>query len=80
MDNYAVEEIILSMADMVRENRMLRSENKRLQKVEKEYYQSIYDRCKASEESSRNMLNAAIVGIAMGKDDKQLISDLVNYL
>lgn len=80
MDNYDVEEIILTMADMVRENRMLRVENKRLREFEEKYYQSINDRFVASEEASRNMLNAAIIGITMGKNDKELMSDLVGYL
>lgn len=63
MYNCNVEEVILTMADIVRENKMLRAENKRLLKVESEYHQSIQDRCRASEEA----LNAAINGITIGK-------------
>lgn len=80
MYNYDVEEIILSMADIVRENRILRAENKRLQGVEDKYYQSINDRCRASEEASQNMLAAALVGFATGKDDMTLAGELVDYV
>ena len=37
MERYEVEDIILTMADIVRENRYLRKENDRLSKIEKEY-------------------------------------------
>ena len=35
MERYEVEDIILTMADIVRENRYLRKENDRLSKMEK---------------------------------------------
>lgn len=77
---WMIEDIILGMADIVEENRYLRCENERLQKVEKQYHQSIIDRCRASEEASFNMLRAACVGIAMGKDDRELARELVDYM
>lgn len=77
---YDIEELVLGLADMVYENRYLRQENARLQKVEKEYHQSIIDRCRESEQASLNMLKAACVGIAQGKNDMELARDLVEYL
>lgn len=49
MERYEVEDIILTMADIVRENRYLRKENDRLGKIEKEYQNSIFERAKESE-------------------------------
>lgn len=49
MERYDIEELVLGLADIVRENRYLRRENTRLRKVEKEYHQSIIDRCRESE-------------------------------
>ena len=63
MDKYDAEELILAMAEIVYENRELRCEAARLRRIEKDYHQSITDRCRASEEASKNMLRAAIVGI-----------------
>lgn len=74
MERYEVEDIILTMADIVRENRYLRKENDRLSKIEKEYKNSIFERAKESEQASRNMLNAALVGITQEKRIQQ-----VNY-
>ena len=78
MERYEVEDIILTMADIVRENRYLRKENDRLSKIEKEYQNSIFERAKESEQASRNMLNAALVGITQGKAN--LASELLDYL
>lgn len=80
MERYEAEEMILHMADLVKENWQLRKENERLRKVEKEYHQSIIDRCRASEEASYNMLRAACVGVAMGKNDIELAKELVDYM
>lgn len=65
MDRYNIEEMILDMADMVHENRAMRQEIIRLRKVETEYYQSVADRVKASEEASYNMLKVALVSSSM---------------
>ncbi len=78
MERYEVEDIILTMADIVRENRYLRKENDRLIKIEKEYRDSIFERAKESEQASRNMLNAALVGITQGKAN--LASELLDCL
>ena len=78
MERYEVEDIILTMADIVRENRYLRKENDRLSKIEKEYKNSIFERAKESEQASRNMLNAALVGITQEKAN--LASELLDYL
>ena len=80
MDRYDVEDIVLEMAAIVKENQYLRKENERLKEVERKYNKEIFERCRASEEASRNMLKAAIVGISMGKDDKQLASELLEYM
>lgn len=53
MERYEVEDIILTMADIVRENRYLRKENDRLSKIEKEYKNSIFERAKESEQASK---------------------------
>ena len=78
MERYEVEGIILTMADIVRENRYLRKENDRLSKVEEEYRNLIFERAKESEQASKNMLNVALVGIAQGKAN--LVSELLDYL
>ena len=80
MDRYDVEDIVLEMAAIVKENQYLRKENERLKEVERKYNKEIFERCRASEEASRNMLKAAIVGISIGKDDKQLASELLEYM
>ena len=74
------EEIILRMADIVLENRHLRKEVKRLKEVEKEYHQYINERCKASEQASFNMLNAAISGYVIGKDDREIATELIKFM
>lgn len=77
---YQLEDMILELADIVKENRYLRTENKRLKEIEKEYNQSIFNRAHESEEASRNMLKAALVGTINGKEDKELVKDLIEYL
>nr|DAK87548.1 MAG TPA: Initiation-control protein YabA, DnaA, DnaN, Zinc finger.7A [Bacteriophage sp.] len=51
MESYDIEELVLGLADIVRENRYLRQENTRLREVEKEYHQSIIDRCRELDEN-----------------------------
>lgn len=80
MERYDIEELVLGLADIVRENRYLRQENSKLREVEKEYHQSIIDRCRKSEQASLNMFKAACVGIAQGKNDMELARDLVKHL
>lgn len=64
---YMVEDMILEVANIVRENRYLRKENERLKKVEEKYNQSIIDRCREADEHSYNMLRAACTGLSLGK-------------
>lgn len=81
--NIAVEQtenIILTMADIVIENRNLREEVERLRKVEEEYHQYVADRCRAADEASRNMIKAALVGVASGKGDMELARELVEFM
>ena len=80
MKRSEAEEIILYMADLVQENWQLREENERLRKVEEDYHQSIIDRCRASEEASRNMLKATLIGIAQGKGDMEIAREIVDYM
>lgn len=80
MNRYDIEKLVLELADIVQENRYLRQENARLLKIEKEYHQSIIDRCNKSDQASLNMLKAACVGIAQGKNDMELARDLIKHL
>lgn len=80
MERYDIEELVLGLADIVRENRYLRQENTRLRKVEKEYHQSIIDRYRESEQASLNIFKSACAGIAQGKNDIELARDLVEHL
>lgn len=80
MERYDIEDLVLGFADIVRENRYLRKENARLQKVEMDYRKSIEDRCRESEQASLNMLRAACVGIAQGKDNMELAEELIEHL
>lgn len=68
MDRYTIEEIVLSLADIVQENRYLREENKRLHKIEKEYHEYLDERFKASEQASLNMYNAICAGYSLGNN------------
>lgn len=63
MDRQTVEEMILAMADIVMENRYLREEVARLQKVEKEYYHDINERARKSEETMRDIIRIPLVNI-----------------
>lgn len=74
------EEIVLEMANIIIKNRRLRAEVEKLRKVKEEYYQYINDRARASEQASRNMLKAALVGIASGKEDMELARELVEFM
>lgn len=80
MERYDIEDLVLGLADIVQENRYLRKENARLQKVEMDYRKSIEDRCRESEQASLNMLRAACVGIAQGKDNMELAEELIEHL
>ena len=65
MDRYTVEEMILTMADIVMENRYLREEVTRLQKVEKEYYHSINKAAREGEKDCRDIIRIPLDNILM---------------
>lgn len=56
MNRYDVEEMILTMVDIVVENRQLRQEVKRLREVEKEYHDYIIWQCRKSEKAVRDII------------------------
>lgn len=62
-NTYDIEEIILAMADIVVENRMLREEVTELREIRDEYYKSINERAVASEEATRKMMRIASSGM-----------------
>lgn len=63
MNRYETEEMILTMADIVMENRQLRHEVKRLSKVEKEYYKYINEQCRESEQAIRDIIRIPLENI-----------------
>lgn len=69
MDRYEAEEMILTMADIVVENRQLRQEVKRLKEVEKEFHDYIMEEHMEGEEEFRNIIRMPLENICvmMGK-------------
>ena len=65
MDRYTTEEMILTMADIVMENRYLRKEVARLQKVEKEYYHAINKAAREGEKACRDIIRTPLNNILM---------------
>lgn len=63
MGRYEVEELILSMADIVVENRQLRQEVKRLSEIEKEYHDYVMEQCKESEKAVRDTIRIPLNNI-----------------
>ena len=63
MDRYDAEEMILTMADIIVENRQLRQEVKRLSEVEKEFYDYINEQCRESEQAVRDILRIPLENI-----------------
>lgn len=63
MNRYEAEELILSMADIVVENRQLRQEVKRLSKVEKEYHDYVMEQCRESEKAVRDIIRIPLENI-----------------
>ena len=60
---YEVEEMILGMADIVMENRMLREEVTELKEIRDEYYHSINERYITDEETNRKIMSIALSGM-----------------
>lgn len=73
MDIEFIEEIILGMGEVVKENRWLRNEVSRLQEVERKHNDMIYQRVKESEQNSLTILRAACAGIDIGIKQKGLL-------
>lgn len=71
-ERYEVENIILTMADIVIENRYLRKENARLKKMEEEYGNFLFETARANEQASRNMVKAALVGMLESFREKEV--------
>lgn len=65
MDRQTAEEMILTMADIVMENRCLREEVARLQKVEKEYYHAINKAAREGEKACREIIRTPLNNILM---------------
>ena len=65
MHRQTVEEMILAMADIVTENRYLREEVARLQKVEKECYHYINKTAREGEKACREIIRTPLNNILM---------------
>lgn len=78
---YEVEEMILTMASIVMENRALREEVTELRAIRDEYYNSINERAMASEEVTRNMLGIALKGaLDNTKSSNDVLLELVDCM
>lgn len=62
IDRHDVEEIILCMADIVEENRELRSRLKNEMSYEKKYNDLLSKNLKAAQQGDRELLNAIMSG------------------
>ncbi|MCH5250614.1 MAG: hypothetical protein J1E98_11805 [Lachnospiraceae bacterium] len=71
MDRQTVEEMILTMADIVMENRYLREEVVRLRKVEKECYHYINKTAREGEKACRDIIRTPLNNILMIVEEKQ---------
>lgn len=70
-DRNDIEEIILSMAGIVMENRVLRNRNAELEKEVKEYIKRLYQDVKDSEEMNKELLRTIFKGtLAMHNVDE----------
>ena len=68
LDRYDIEEIILGMADIVHENRVLRQELKRAKEYEKKY-DDLLNRCvDNANKSTANLLEAIMAGCFATKE------------
>ena len=65
MNRNEAEELILTMADIVVENRQLKKEVKKLREVEKKYHDYIMEEYKASEEEFRNIIRIPLKNICV---------------
>lgn len=65
MNRYETEELILSMADIVVENRQLRQEVKRLSEVEKEFHAYVMEEYRAGEQAFRDIIRIPLDNICL---------------
>lgn len=65
MNRYEAEDLILTMADIVMENRQLREEVKRLSAIEKEYYDYINEQSRESEKAVGDIIRTPIKNICV---------------
>lgn len=65
MNRYETEKLILTMADIVVENRQLRQEVKRLSEVEKEYHDYVMGQCRESENAVRDIIRIPLENICV---------------
>jgi len=65
MNRFEAEDLILTMADIVMENRQLRQEVKRLKEVEKEFHDYIMEECRESENAVRDIICIPLENICM---------------
>ena len=65
MSRHEVEELILTMADIVVENRQLKQEVKRLREVKKEFHDYIMEEYRTGEEAVRNIIRILLESICV---------------
>jgi len=65
MNRHEVEEMILTMADIVMENKQLRQEAKRLREVEKEFHDYINKQHREGEKAFRDIMRTPLENICL---------------
>lgn len=73
MSRYDVEEMILTMADIVVENRQLRQEVKRLSEVEKEFHDYIMEEHSAGEKAVKEIIRMPLENICLAMENKSIL-------
>jgi len=63
MNRYEAEDLILTMADIVMENRQLRQEVKRLKEVEREFHDYINEQRREGEKAFRDIIRIPLENI-----------------
>ncbi len=65
MNRYEAEELILSMANIIVQNRQLRQEVKKLSEVQKEYNDYIMEQCREREKALRDIIRIPLENICI---------------
>lgn len=78
MNRNEAEEMILTMADIVVENRQLKQEIKRLREVEKEYHDYIMKEYRAGEQAFRDIIRIPLENICRINNSRQNMGDREN--